>query len=406
MNVRRLLFFMKNYQKQLQKKWKSLPLLLLFPMVIIGLCFFILVSLFLPTEEQVIQVGLVDLDQSEETATMVSLIDDASLLDSYIHINTYSEQEASQALTNGEVSAFITFPKNFTSDLYNGNSVEVPIVGDPDKPIESYIIKELIDSMTRYIASAQANILTINDYAKRLPINDREREEMVMQQFNEFLLFTLSKDQAIQTEEITNVTTASPLKYYSLSGWFVLSTIWVFGIYILLGKTDGHTMWNRIRLYGVTMFETVFSRLLIAFFYGFILAMIGFYLYIKIHTIEFYLIDYGRVSLLIGLYQLIFLTGIAMIDLVLKSKKVTLLLQVVLTGIVLFMSGAILPSLYFPEKVKEILPYIFSTEAFHWLIEVAIEVRLHAEYTVLLVDAVVGVLLLFGLSMWKERGQT
>ncbi|WP_170287528.1 ABC transporter permease [Aquibacillus halophilus] len=401
-----MIFFIRQYQKQLQKKWKSLPLLLLFPILIISLCFFVLVSLFIPDEEQPIHVGLVDLDQSDETTMLVGVIDDASLLGSYIHINNYSEQEAIRALEDGIASAYITFPENFTSDLYTGKSVEVPIVGNPDKPVESYIIKELIDSMTRYIASAQANILTIDHYASQLPIADDERQEMLLQQFNEFMLFTLSKDKVIKEEEIMNKTTSAPVQYYSLSGWFILSTIWILCIYILLGKTEGTSMWNRMRLYGVTILQRIISRILISMFYGFILAMLGFLLFVTIMDIEFYLIDYGRISLLISLFFLIFLLGLSLMDIVINSNKFSLLIQITYTGIVLFMSGAVIPSLYFPESVKVVLPYLFSTETFHWLIEVAMEGRLYVDYSSLFISFAISLVVLIVISMWKERGQS
>lgn len=404
-SIKRVIFFIRQYQKQLQKKWKSIPLLLFFPILIIGLCFYVILSLFLPQEEQAINIGLVDHDQSEETTMIIDIIDDSSLLGSYIHINKYTEQEANIAIEDGVASAYITFPENFTADLYQGNSVGVSIVGNPDKPVDSYIIKELIDSMTRYIASAQANILTISNYAKQMPIEKSERQEILLQQFNQFMLFTLSKDKVIQEEEIKNVMTASPIEYFSLSGWFIIFTIWLLAFYILLGKEEGQSMWDRMRLYGVTILQRVVSRLVVTFFYGFILSMIGFYLFIRIIDIEFYLIDYGRVSILITLYSILFLTGLSLIDLAIKSKKLSLLIQLLFTGVLLFMSGALLPILYFPENVKLFIPYLFSMETFRWLIKVSIEGRLYVDYTFLGLSTAVGLIVLTVFSIWKERGQ-
>ncbi|WP_186576069.1 ABC transporter permease [Aquibacillus kalidii] len=405
LSLSRIIFFIKQYQKQLQKKWKSLPLLLLFPILIIGLCFFVMVSMFFTNDEekQAIQVGLVDHDQSDETTMLVKVIDDSSLLGSYIHINHYSESEALRAIENGNASGYITFPENFTDDLYNGRSVEIPIVGNPDNPVESYIIKELIDSMTRYIASAQANILTINEYAKQLPIETEDRQEMLMQQFNQFMLFTLSKDKIIELEEITNLTTSSPLQYFTLAGWFVLFTVWIVSLYILLGKEDSIAMRNRMKLYGITIFQRTISRITIVLFYGLILAMVSFYSYIKIFTIEFYLGDYARIGLLVLLHSVIFLFGIAILELLIKSEKASMLVQIAFTGLTLLLSGAIIPALYFPEKLKSFLPYIYSTESFNWLIEVAIKGRLYAEFLLLFILAIASFFILTAIAMWKER---
>ncbi|WP_079708986.1 ABC transporter permease [Paraliobacillus ryukyuensis] len=404
-NLSRIVFFLKQYQKQIQKKWKSLPLLLVFPILIIGLIFLILVSLLLPDEQQSIEVGLVDLDESEETTMLVDLIDEASLLGSYIHIKKYTAEEAQSALDMGTLSAYVTFPENFTTDLYQGHPVKIPIMGNQKQPVKSYIIKELLNSMTRYIASAQANILTINQYAKSLPIEDAERQEILLNQFNQFMLFTLSKDNIIQEEQISNLTTTSPVQYYSIAGWFILITIWMLSIYILIGKEDGLAIQNRMRLYGVTRFQQMVSRMLLVFIYGLVLGLISLFAFINLLKIEFYFSDYLRAGIVISLYSLLLLLVLAVIELIFTSKKVSLLVQISVTSIVLLLSGALIPTLYFPEQIKAILPFVFSTEAFHWLTELVLKGRLFIDVMPLLLLMLAGLGIFMGCSLWKERAK-
>ncbi|WP_053218266.1 ABC transporter permease [Virgibacillus senegalensis] len=406
LHLTRIVFFIKQHHKQLQKKWKSLPLLLLFPIILIALFFYIVSSILLPDEDETIQVGLVDLDKSEETTMLVDVIDNSSLLGSYIHITHFTGPEAERAVKDGTISAYIAFPEQFTNDLYTGKSVEIPIVGNADRPVESYVIKELVESMTRYIASAQASILTINEYAKQLPISDKKRQEILLDQFNEFMIYTLSaKGKIFNEREVTNLTTSNPAHYYALAGWFVLTTIWFFGIFTLLGDDEGTSMWNRMRLYNVTFLQRMISRLAVTFGYGMLLAMSGFILYIKLTKTEFYLIDFGRITLLVTIYSLLFLTGMAISDLLFRSKKMTLFIQGIFTGLVLFISGAFIPSLYFPEKVQTVLPYLFSAQAFDQLTKVAMEGRMFAEYGILILLGLVHFAVLVVLSIWKERVQ-
>ncbi|GAA5417085.1 hypothetical protein Pryu01_02146 [Paraliobacillus ryukyuensis] len=404
-NLSRIVFFLKQYQKQIQKKWKSLPLLLVFPILIIGLIFFILVSLLLPDEQQSIEVGLVDLDESEETTMLVDLIDEASLLGSYIHIKKYTAEEAQSALDMGTLSAYVTFPENFTTDLYQGDPVKIPIMGNQKQPVKSYIIKELLNSMTRYIASAQANILTINQYAKSLPMEEAERQEILLNQFNQFMLFTLSKDNIIQEEQISNLTTTSPVQYYSIAGWFILITIWMLSIYILIGKEDGVAIQNRMRLYGVTRFQQMVSRMLLVFIYGLVLGLISLFAFINLLKIEFYFSDYLRAGIVISLYSLLLLLVLAVIELIFTSKKVSLLVQISVTSIVLLLSGALIPTLYFPEQIKAMLPIVFSTEAFHWLTELVLKGRLFIDVMPLLLLMLAGLGIFTGCSLWKERAK-
>ncbi|UFU00056.1 ABC transporter permease [Radiobacillus kanasensis] len=403
LTLKRIGFFTRQYHKQLKRKWRSLPLLLLFPIFLIGLFLVILISLFSPSEEQPIQVGLVDLDQSEETTVLVSVIEKASLLGPFIHINSFSESEAKQAVKQGKASAYLTFPENFTDDLYNGKPVDIPIIGNPNNPIESYMIKELVESMARYIASAQANILTINEYAKQLPIAKDDRQQMLLDQFKQFLIYTLSKDKIVQEKVVTNLTTSSPYQYYALSGWFSLITIWSFSIYILLGREESSAMRKRMLLYGTTILQRALSRIFVSLQYGFGLAMIGFAILVSTLNIEFYGIDYVRIACLVLLYIVLLLTVFSSIDILIRSKKLTLLLQILWVGLILLLSGAILPTLYFPEKIQSALPFLFSTQAFDWMVEVTLKGRMFVDYTVLLLTASASVCMLIAFSIWKER---
>ena len=70
--------------------------------------------------------------------------------------------------------------KDLRTDLYEGESVTIPIVGNPARPTDSYLVKELVESMARYIGAAQANILTIYDYAKETDMSQEQRQELML----------------------------------------------------------------------------------------------------------------------------------------------------------------------------------------------------------------------------------
>src|SRR5699024_7831942 len=184
--VKHSLLFIRSNLKQLQSKWPALPLLLLFPVILISLVAVIAVSLVQPDENDPIHVGLVDLDKSQETETVISLIEESSQLGNFIKMEALTKDEASTQI-NKQLSAYISFPEGFTESLYTGDSVTLNITGNPGKQTESYLVKELLDSIARHIRAALANILTVNFYAKQLLIDSDVRHDMLFQQFNEFL---------------------------------------------------------------------------------------------------------------------------------------------------------------------------------------------------------------------------
>ncbi|WP_164668422.1 ABC transporter permease [Virgibacillus doumboii] len=400
--IKHLLLFTQNNIRQLKRKWLSLPLIILFPIILAALCAIIAVSILMPDEQDPIQIGLVDKDKSKETKMVVDLIESSSQLGSYIQINKLTNKQAERQIDN-QLSAFVTFPEGFTENLYNGNSVTLHITGNPNKRTESFVIKELLDSIARHIRTAQANILTINYYAKQLDIDKEERTDMLFNQFTNFVFYTVGKDKIIDEEEVTNNATGSTVHYYGLAAWFIITSVWLLAFYSFFTKDEELRMKHRMRLYGVTQIRQILAKILSAFAVSLICTSITFIAYIKAMDISLYMEDYIRTATIISLYGITFLMGLAVLETIFSGQKIRLLMQSLFTFIVILLSGALIPTLYFPLYVQNILPYSFSSIGFHWLKEIILNGRVYADYLPMVLLMTAGTFVFIGLSMWKER---
>ncbi len=255
----------------------------------------------------------------------------------------------------------------------------------------------------RYISVAQSTILTINEYAKKTDMPEEERQKMMFQQFMDFSLYTLGKDKLLDEEVITNVATSSPTHYYILSGWLITMSVWLFAIYTVLGKEEHSSMLIRMKLFGVTMWQRILARILVSLGYSLVVAAVAFFIVNKFVGFELFLTDYLRFGLFTILYALLFLVGIALIDVLISSRKVVLLLQSLYTFLLIFTSGAVIPTLYFPQVIQGVLPYIFSYISLNWMIDIVLEGRNYANFTTLTVLATIGLLLLWLSTVGKER---
>ncbi len=400
--IKHLFLFTSNNLKQLQRKWLTLLLLLLFPIILVSLIAIIAVSIVTPEEQKPIYVGLVDMDKSEETEMVLDMIDESSQLGNYIQIKKMTKKQAAEQIED-QLSAYVTFPDGFTESLYNGNQVTLTITGNPNRRTESYVVKELLDSIARHIRASQANILTINYYAKQLSIDDKTRQDMLFNQFTNFLVYTVGKDKIIDEEEITNNATNSPVRYYGLSGWFTIVSIWLLAFYSFFTKDEEYRLIDRMRLYGVSQIRQLFAKILSTFLVTFICAALTLFVITNLIETALFGEDYLRIAIIISLYNIAFLLGLAILETVISGQKVRLLVQSLFTFLSLLVSGAIIPTLYFPLYVQALLPYSFSSESFHWLQEVIINGRFYTDYVPLALLTTASVLLLIGLSMWKER---
>lgn len=404
--IKHIILFIKNNMIQLRRKWLSLPLLLLFPIVMIGLIVVMIITLFIPPENEPIQIGIVDLDQSEETTVIINMITESSDLSEFIVINRMSESEAIRKIEQDQISTYISFPKNFTNHLYEGKSVSLSVMGNPTQVTDSFLIKEFLDSITRLISAAQANILTINHYAKELEMDIDERHDMLFEQFIDFLLYTVGKDKIIDQDKTTNYATASPIHYYSLASWFIVIIVWLLLIYNFLYQEETIRMKERMKLYGVTELQQQFSKMIVTLVVILPLS-VGMLVILK-HLLNFQLgqEDYMRIIIILFIHSCLFLICLAFIETMIKSTKLRLLGQSLITFILIILSGTIIPAIYFPLNIQAVLPYVFSNEGFHWLQEVILNERFYVDYVPLGFMALTGLFFFIGCSLWKERIKT
>jgi len=395
--------FMKNNVKHLWRKWYSLPLLLFFPIFMIASILVIFIAYFSPGEEEAIRVGLVDMDQSEETQLVVQLIEESSQLGSFIQLESMDENKAKRAIDANQLSAYIAFPDGFTADLYKGTSLALPLIGNPKKPTESHVIKELLDSVTRHIRYSQANILTINTYLKQLPIGNEERNDMLFEEFKQFFFYALGKDKIIKEQEVDNQATSQTKNYYGISLWFTITTIWLFVIYQFFIQEESQRMTQRMKLYGVTLLQQYIARILITLIVSAFFSILLFIGVNKLLQWNLYIEDYRRIFLISVLYSSLFLLILSSIQTIMSDRRLGLFIQSTFTIGTLILSGAVIPVIYFPLQLQSYLPYLFTHNAFHWLIEIIINERFYADYVPLFSMNILLALLLIGLSVWKER---
>lgn len=358
---------------------------------------------FSQDENEAIQLGLVDLDNSTETEMMVQLLEQSSGFIDFLEVNQLSEEEAIEQIELNNLSTYIAFPEGFIQDLYQGYSVEVPIVGNKKQLLESYMMNETLQSVVRHIRSSQANILAINYYAKQFEMDDEERNDFVFEQFQEFLMYTVGRDQVIRERTLSNQASSSPVAYFSLGGWFIISSLWLFSLYYFFTKENPALISQRIRLYGATQLRQMLAKIMVTLVLSLMLACLSFWALLSFLNIELNQENIVRSFILIILYQVGFIICLAIFEVLISSLKLRLLTQILFTSILIIFSGALIPTLYFPLGVQDYLPYSYAYNSLYWLQEIVLNGRHYAEYTSSLL--LIGVLLfiLLGLLSWKER---
>lgn len=392
-----------HYMKHMRRKWKSLPLLLLFPFFIIGFLLVGIVTFFMPPENQPLQVGLVDKDQSQETELVIHAFIEETDLANFLQVVAIKEEQAEELLHNKEINAYIMFPEGFTKDLYHGQSIEIPVIGSEQHMLESQLIYQFVRSITRLIETAQANILTIYAFAEELPMEEQARTDILFDEFKEFFFYTINKDEILRDDVIQNRATFSPIQYFSMAGFFFTSLVWSFLFYVTLYKETSPNLITRMRLYGVKASQFVHSRIIVAYLYSFVSTLL---LFLIIRIIFFSSLDTSTTIQMVGLFSLsmfIFILGLACIDQLFTQMQFRFTVQLLYTIACVILSGALLPRMYFPLSFQPALDWMFTTYTFDNLLHIGVFDGIFVSFIPLWISLSGLVIFYCGISLWKGR---
>lgn len=371
--------------------------------MMVGLILGMVTSFLVPSKNTSISVALVDEDQTEETELIKQFLTLSKSQNQSLEISNLTKKEAQKKINHNEISAYIIIQKNFTENLYMGKTVTIPIVGNPSRTVDGIIVKGIVENIKRNIESAQANILTTKHYAKDTAISKEKLDKILLKQFMESIIDNFGKSKIVKEEKMTNISTAKPLHFYILTGWFISFTIWLLGFYIIFENAESNSMKIRLKLFGVTRWRPLLSRMVISLFGSLLFAVILFVVIEKLLELELYLLDYSRIMIFSILYGVILLAGIAFFDVWIKSRKMVLLVQNLYIAIVILLSGSIIPGFYFPLEIQKYLSFVFSYESFNWLVDIILEERNYADFTFLCLISIFSLVVVWGTCTAMER---
>ncbi|MCH7322025.1 ABC transporter permease [Solibacillus sp. MA9] len=379
--MKNLVFFTHQYLTQMKKKWWKLLLLFLFPMMIIGLSFMALTSIFSQNEQQKMSIAIVNEDFSSESQLLAQLIVTVLKENTYVQAELLSMEEAEARLKQNESTAAIIFPSNFAQDLYEGASVKLHVLGNPQEKTQSMVVNELVETITRYISSAQANILTVYHYAKETSISPEELESLKLELLMDFTFYTMGKSKVLREHEWVLLPFENPLHYYSFAILFCLTIIWSILLFVFLSKQTSKSLQVRLKLAGVAIWQEHVARIITTFMTVLTLSIVLFVIGLSQLEVNYYALDYFRISLFIGLLILHTIVLCAIFDIVLYSDKVKLFISLFLCVLLLAVSGAVFPTIYFPYGMQQLFPYFYTYDNWKWLTELIFEERNYASYT-------------------------
>ena len=400
--MKHIFVFIANDISRLKRKWLTLPLILISPVIFIGLIIWMLSLLLSFDEADKMSVGIVNLDDSDETAMIVSALAGSAELADGLEITEVSESDAKQMIENNTLVSYIIFPGKFTEKMMQGESSELIVVGNPDMQLESYVISSVIDTVVRHIRNSQANILTINHYAREFGMNDEARQDLIFEAFVSQFIQVFSSDTLMNEHQKTQNISAGNM-YFIVNGLFIIMTVWVYILYIALMRDAGSNLEERMRVFGVTYLAQGLAKVLSIGTIITIASALFTYGVLMLGGIDLEIENLMRLLILIAAHIFTTVMIMIIIDWIFPSFKISMVLElIVLLGIILF-AGSIIPKIYFPLYMDTVFDYTYSYQALSWMEEIVLNGRFTMEIDIIIVTLSAAAILLLILSVLKER---
>ena len=400
--MKHIFVFIANDISRLKRKWLTLPLILVSPVIFIGLIIWMLSLLLSFDEADKMSVGLVNLDDSDETAMIVSALAGSAELADGLEITEVSESDAKQMIENNTLVSYIIFPGKFTEKMMQGESSELIVVGNPDMQLESYVISSVIDTVVRHIRNSQANILTINHYAREFGMTDEARQDLIFEAFVSQFIQVFSSDTLMNEHQKTQNISAGNM-YFIVNGLFIIMTVWVYILYIALMRDAGSNLEERMRVFGVTYLAQGLAKVLSIGTIITIASALFTYGVLMLGGIDLEIENLLRLLILIAAHIFTTVMIMIIIDWIFPSFKISMVLElIVLFGIILF-AGSIIPKIYFPLYMDTVFDYTYSYQALSWMEEIVLNGRFTMEIDIIIVTLSAAAILLLILSVLKER---
>lgn len=272
---------LKNDAKLFLKDWKACIILLAVPFIFI--CFFAYALTPYLNKSNFIEpfsIALVDNENTSQTRMLTKQLDEFGIFKQILRID---EAGAMRMLSEGTIASVIIIPAGFTDSVAAGKNKPAAVIGNSSKPLQSFVVKNLMQSAANLVSAAQSAIITIYRYNEKAGLKGQELETQFNDSTMKFFLEALSRNEVFSRVEASGQFNLTPVEYFT-------SALLV--VFIMFSGMPGMKMLVAERSSGITrrlaaspvrMWQVILSKLMVSL----VLSIIQFGIIIVLTSVVF-----------------------------------------------------------------------------------------------------------------------
>lgn len=207
------LTLLKNDLKLCIRDLKALLILMVSPFLFIGFFTYAL-SPYLNKSSflEPFSIAVVDNENTAQTRIVVRQLDEISIFDEVLNVN---EEYARELIGRNEIAAAIVIPPGFSESIVVGENKPVTVIGNKSMPLQSFVVKNLIQSAANLVSAGQSAINTIYHYNQMAGLKGEELEKQFNESTMKIVLEALGRDKMFSDIEILPHLNLTPMEYFT-----------------------------------------------------------------------------------------------------------------------------------------------------------------------------------------------
>lgn len=252
------------------KCWLKQPFplfaMMLFPILLLGITYLGLKPLLQDKQwVEPFSVAIVDEDNTFETKLLMKQYQESEELQNVLSFNKTDAGEASELLGANKIAGIVIVPDGFTKGIRHGKNIPVSVIGNPERPFQAELLKQVMVSNANLISSAQSGANAAFHYLRKMGLPSDEFRTYRDTIITDFTLQALNRNKIYETETLSALGGITSLEFYSVSGVLILLMIGgLFGM-SLTARSEQAALRERLSLQGIRSGVFFMSNILSVF---------------------------------------------------------------------------------------------------------------------------------------------
>lgn len=324
------------------------------------------------TEDKIMEpfhVAIVNEDPTFETKLVIKQLTDSTHLNQVMKTIETDSDDANKLLKNDQIAATIFIPKGFSKDVAKGINTPITVISNTKKPLQSRLVRHIMDSAANLTSSAQSGINTVSYFMKEGDFKKKQRKSQFKRDVSSFSLHILGRGKLFDEKEQNHLFNQNLIHYYLLSFYVLLIMIWSFLALYLFKRKMKNAVYDRFLSLGYTSFHFLIGRGLAAFILVVISTLLAF---VPVFLWQELIQGSGFFVLLMSTFLIagVFISFFILLDFLLQNDKIYFVLSLILILLGALFGEHFIPIMYFPEWMQLlnhltingwVLTFVFST---------------------------------------------